>query len=224
MRYEFRTPASVTVGATLGAVLFEGADFGVSPLHSVDSDAALLALLWFLALRPGDTDREYFAEYTAAQLEWCESSECESLACAVSVAEEAGGCACGYVWENLPVDGEPWTCGDAPTILDFQVLDHGEDGSQYFPGCGTSVDFDYVVTGVGDTAAEALDDALESAAQDDATASPLQERAMRDYLSDPDKSAFDTLDHSECGNPDESEHDWYHYVSVRYNLRTSKGA
>jgi len=51
--------------------LFEGGNFFPSPLHADDSDAALLGLLEFLTLRPGDTDEEYFDAYTAEQLEYC---------------------------------------------------------------------------------------------------------------------------------------------------------
>lgn len=51
--------------------LFEGEDFAGSPLHADDSDATLAALLSFLTLRPGDTDAEFFANYTAEQLAFC---------------------------------------------------------------------------------------------------------------------------------------------------------
>lgn len=51
-------------------LIFEGADFHCSPLHAVDSDETVAALLSFLALRPGDTDKEYFDSYTPAQLEF----------------------------------------------------------------------------------------------------------------------------------------------------------
>jgi hypothetical protein len=52
------------------------------------------------------------------------------------------------------------------TITDFQVVDHGIDDAQYFPGCGVAfTDFDYIATGNGDTFAEAIEDALESMAQ-----------------------------------------------------------
>jgi len=62
MGYELRDLA--------GAVLFRGEDFGPSPMHADDSDEALRALLGFLTLRPGDTDRECFANYTQAQLDF----------------------------------------------------------------------------------------------------------------------------------------------------------
>ncbi len=57
--------------------LFIGEDYGCSPFNAIDSDAALVGLLGFLTLRPGDTDSEYFESYTETQLDW-----------AVSCAEE----------------------------------------------------------------------------------------------------------------------------------------
>lgn len=56
-----------------GRMLFEGDDFGCSPLHSIDGDECLRALLGFLLLRPGDTDKEYFKAYSKEQLEWAEN-------------------------------------------------------------------------------------------------------------------------------------------------------
>lgn len=49
------------------AVIFNGDDFCSSPLHAEDSDNTVRALLAFLTLRPGDTDPDYFADYTPAQ-------------------------------------------------------------------------------------------------------------------------------------------------------------
>lgn len=63
-----------------GEIVFEGNDFGCSPLHAVDSDATVAALLTFLSLRPGDTDADYFDSYTAKQLDWaCRHGEELSL-------------------------------------------------------------------------------------------------------------------------------------------------
>jgi hypothetical protein len=70
--YELRDPA--------GTVLFRGDDFGPSPMHADDSDETLRGLLGFLTLRPGDTDRDYFADYTPAQRAFSESWDCEYLA------------------------------------------------------------------------------------------------------------------------------------------------
>ena len=53
-----------------GEVIFAGDDFYPSPLHAYDGDEAVAALLGFLALQPGDTDREYFDRYNNRQLAW----------------------------------------------------------------------------------------------------------------------------------------------------------
>jgi hypothetical protein len=50
-------------------VLFKG--FCASPLHTINSDATMLSIMDLLTLRPGDTDKEYFAKYTPEQLEFC---------------------------------------------------------------------------------------------------------------------------------------------------------
>lgn len=63
-------------------VLFQGEDFGCAPMDSIDSDAAVEGVMSFLTLRPGDTDDEYFADYTPEQLEYC-SRHAEALSCEV---------------------------------------------------------------------------------------------------------------------------------------------
>jgi hypothetical protein len=51
-----------------GKLVFKGQDFAGSPLHAIDSKVTVGALLGFLSLRPGDTDKEYFDTYSPAQL------------------------------------------------------------------------------------------------------------------------------------------------------------
>ena len=51
--------------------LFDGEDFHNTPGHAMDSNHALVELMGFLTLRPGDTDTEFFANYTPAQLDYC---------------------------------------------------------------------------------------------------------------------------------------------------------
>lgn len=51
--------------------LFEGSDYSPSPGWAIDSDASVACLMSFLTLKPGDTDDEYFAEYTPQQLDYC---------------------------------------------------------------------------------------------------------------------------------------------------------
>lgn len=55
-----------------GHVVFTGEDFAGSPMHADDSNATLASLLTFLALRPGDTDRDYFDAYTPEQMAFAE--------------------------------------------------------------------------------------------------------------------------------------------------------
>lgn len=51
-------------------------------------------------------------------------------------------------------------------VTAFELIDHGIEHSQYFQGCGISfTSFDDVATGIGDNPAEAIEDALESLAQ-----------------------------------------------------------
>jgi hypothetical protein len=61
-----------------GSVLFQGEDYGCSPLHYIDSDESIRGLLGFLTLKPGDTDEEYFDNYTDKQLDFA-NSEAEQL-------------------------------------------------------------------------------------------------------------------------------------------------
>jgi len=41
-------------------------------MYNWDGDETIAALLSFLSLRPGDTDDEYFDDYTEDQMEWAE--------------------------------------------------------------------------------------------------------------------------------------------------------
>jgi len=60
LEYQFQGPD--------GKIIFEGSDFACSPMNAIDSDECVRALLGFLTLRPGDTDAEYFENYTQEQL------------------------------------------------------------------------------------------------------------------------------------------------------------
>lgn len=80
-----RTDGKNGIGYVLrhrGKVLFIGDDFGCSPMHAIDSDAAVRDLMGFLTLRPGDTDDEYFHDYAQAQLDYC-SEHAEALSMTV---------------------------------------------------------------------------------------------------------------------------------------------
>jgi hypothetical protein len=71
-----------------GEQIFNGDDFYPSPLYAYDGDEAVVALLGFLALRPGDTDREHFVSYTERQLDWT-VERAEALAMAAHDTWEA---------------------------------------------------------------------------------------------------------------------------------------
>jgi hypothetical protein len=63
-------------------ILFSGSDFGCSPMHAIDSDDTIAGLMGFLTLRPGDTDDEYFDNYTDAQRDYADHYA-ETLSCEV---------------------------------------------------------------------------------------------------------------------------------------------
>jgi hypothetical protein len=71
LNYQFKDPE--------GWILFQGDDYGCAPMRSIDSDDMVRGLLGFLTLRPGDTDREYFASYTPEQMSFARSHACEAL-------------------------------------------------------------------------------------------------------------------------------------------------
>ena len=96
--YELRDPC--------GAVLFRGEDFGPSPMHADDSDATLRALLGFLTLRPGDTDRDYFADYTPAQLAFATSDTCQLLQFIYSDDPSVVGSDSAGTFEDVDAEGE----------------------------------------------------------------------------------------------------------------------
>jgi hypothetical protein len=51
-------------------------------------------------------------------------------------------------------------------IGEFELIDHGADNSQYFPGCGVAyTPYSHVATGCGSSAEEAVDDLIDMIAQ-----------------------------------------------------------
>lgn len=97
--------------------------------------------------------------------------------------------------------------------LDFEIMDHGCDGEQYFPGCGVAFSrFTDVVTGVGVSAREAAEDAADQMACGWDVEIPFPsaeiDAAILDYS---DAPSFD---------PDDPEinPEWHHYVSIRWRV------
>ena len=90
--YEFRTTSKT---------LFAGVDFGCSPLHAIDSDACIYALMGFLCGDGFAVGAETDSPLEAAQREWAQSSDCESIGAIVAVRQELAE---KREWE----DGETW--------------------------------------------------------------------------------------------------------------------
>jgi hypothetical protein len=63
-------------------VLFEATDFGRAPGNTEDGNATVESIMSFLTLRPGDTDEDYFKDYTPEQLAFAEQ-HAETLQCEV---------------------------------------------------------------------------------------------------------------------------------------------
>ena len=82
VKYTFKSPNN--------EILFEGNDFGCPSQIKPESKESAIQLLGFLTLKPGDTDSDYFDNYTEAQLNFCNSSDCEELSSLVYDYEEEG--------------------------------------------------------------------------------------------------------------------------------------
>lgn len=92
-------------------------------------------------------------------------------------------------------------------IAEWEVLDHGLCHSQYFQGCGTSfTPWDDCFTGIGSSGQEALEDALEQAAQFYEWSAILEEDMLGEVS--------DMEDPEVTGQPEEGE--LWHFVSVRF--------
>jgi len=59
-------------------------------------------------------------------------------------------------------------------VIEYEIINHGMEHSQYFQGCGTSFTrFTHVWTGIGDSSKEAYNDALEQMAMEDEQAAAM---------------------------------------------------
>jgi hypothetical protein len=94
--------------------LFVGEDCGVAPSDAIDSDAALVSVLGWLTLKPGDTDSDYFAAYSPEQLAWCESNEAEEISLIV-------------------FDVESWDESESHLTSDDGTLRYAGSGAPVFP-------------------------------------------------------------------------------------------
>jgi hypothetical protein len=104
--------------------------------------------------------------------------------------------------------------GKKPTA--WRIIDHGPDHAQYFPGHGLAFSgFADCATGCGSTPGEALEDALDSLAQDEWDTAEIE---ASDEARDCRASAGDVDDWHDCATDkelDSCEHYWYVSVDVR---------
>lgn len=96
-------------------------------------------------------------------------------------------------------------------VSDYQIISHGYDSNQNFPGCDRG-SYEEVATGYGSTSHEAYDDACEQIAMmtDDCSTLPEAE----------DCEEVNGLGFYEVpdSNDEENFDDHYCYVSVRFNV------
>jgi hypothetical protein len=66
----YRVAASLTMRSAAGdrETVFSDVPFRPSPLHADDADETVRAVMTFFTLRLGDTDRDYFDDYTETQV------------------------------------------------------------------------------------------------------------------------------------------------------------
>lgn len=109
------------------------------------------------------------------------------------------------------------------TVIDYELIDHGIDNSQYFQGCGTDyTSFDYVATGIGDTPADAIDDCLEQIAQrangwdcEELQARILEDEGWDEFPTTPSVAEEFPMEDEE--NPLDCDCETYYHVSIRWN-------
>jgi len=114
-------------------------------------------------------------------------------------------------------------------VTDYELLDHGVNGSQYFQGCGIAfTPYNNVTTGCGEDFGEALEDALEQVAQQGFDAKSLKRQIRTDegYIRKPWPTKPSATSVFEKYNPDAKDEDgeWdydgcdlYYYVSIRWS-------
>lgn len=113
-------------------------------------------------------------------------------------------------------------------LTKFEIIDHGFDYPDYFPGCGVCLtEYDFVQTGIGETPLEALEDALEQMAFCDDIENLEEIEECSDYKEIEESNLFVTSyirDELLLNNEDEDnleeieESDCHYYISIRYSF------
>lgn len=95
-------------------------------------------------------------------------------------------------------------------VAEYQIVDHGPDGESYFPGCGVAFTrFDEVFSGIGDTAGEALADALNQASESCDLSSQHSAAIDNEWLEAEWANRPAARPGEEVGD------EWHYYVSIR---------
>ena len=122
-------------------------------------------------------------------------------------------------------------------VTDFELIDHGIHGSQYFQGCGTSfTSYEHVSTGCGDNPHEAVEDAIEQiACSHSVDVEDLYDRLIEAEGNNPflkqgedgkmkfpeTPSAYEHFkENTDLTDEDEMNEmcETYRYISIRYNI------
>lgn len=102
------------------------------------------------------------------------------------------------------------------SVSRFEIINHGVEHAQYFQGCGISnTTFEDVATGCGSTEKEALDDALDSLAQNGWDVEAIDQ--SDEYTEASDEMPIEIRKAMRCREDSEL----YVYVSVRVSARTA---
>jgi len=101
-------------------------------------------------------------------------------------------------------------------ITEWEVIQHGIEYADYFQGCGTTCTrFNHVVTGIGMTELEALEDAIECLASNQSWQDNVLDSLRQEVLlMHPDISIDDEI--VNCDN-EGIDTPWWH-ISIRFNM------
>jgi hypothetical protein len=104
--------------------------------------------------------------------------------------------------------------------IEFEILDHGCDGEQYFPGCGVSfTTYTEVNTGIGESARLAGEDALDQMYIEGDEPSNMAELSAAIAELSAKEDTFDQADRDQAEKEgEELNPEWHHYVSIRWRI------
>lgn len=102
-KQERRTIVSYTLKTPDGRTMFEGNGYSPSPMMQPLSTDSAMELLSFLTLRPGDTDDEYFDNYSEEQLEWLKGIIVDDLSMVINDHEVGNDTS----WADITVTPSP---------------------------------------------------------------------------------------------------------------------